>query len=71
KVLTNKDGEKYIDLGKSKRATVRPFKGNVYVDIREYFGTDGEQKPGKKGISLSVEQWDLLKNSIDTIDSFF
>ncbi|KAF8444549.1 transcriptional Coactivator p15-domain-containing protein [Boletus edulis BED1] len=71
KVLKNAEGEKYVELGKKKRAAVRPFKGQVFVDIREFYGADGDEKPGKKGISLSVEQWEALKQSISTIDSFF
>lgn len=55
-VLTNSEGEKYIDLGKKKRATVRSFKGTPLLDIREFYGADGEEKPGKKGISLTLEQ---------------
>ena len=51
-----KSGEKYIDLGKKKRAAVREFKGNVFLDIREYYGADDEEKPGKKGISLTLDQ---------------
>lgn len=44
--------------------------GQVYVDIREFYGAEGDEKPGKKGISLSKEQWEALKQSIGTIDSF-
>ncbi|KIK27761.1 hypothetical protein PISMIDRAFT_92470, partial [Pisolithus microcarpus 441] len=69
-VLTNAEGENYVNLGKKKRATVRVFKGKVLVDIREYFGPDDDEKPGRKGISLSPEQWDVLKGSIDVLDSF-
>ncbi|KAI6121669.1 transcriptional Coactivator p15-domain-containing protein [Pisolithus sp. B1] len=69
-IHTNAEGENYVDLGKKKRATVRVFKGKVLVDIREYFGPDDDEKPGRKGISLSPEQWDVLKGSIDVLDSF-
>jgi hypothetical protein len=53
---TNSEGDKYIDLGKKRRAVVRSFKGTALLDIREYYGTEGEEKPGKKGISLQLEQ---------------
>jgi hypothetical protein len=55
-VRRTSDGEKYIDLGNKKRATVRRFKGNVFIDIREFYGTDGDEKPGKKGVSLNLNQ---------------
>jgi hypothetical protein len=29
---------------------VRDFRGKVYVDIREYYESDGDLKPGKKGV---------------------
>ncbi|KAI0280983.1 transcriptional Coactivator p15-domain-containing protein, partial [Russula aff. rugulosa BPL654] len=48
KLQTNSEGEMYLDLGRKKRVTVRSFKGNTLVDIREYYGADGEEKPGKK-----------------------
>ncbi|KII92458.1 hypothetical protein PLICRDRAFT_50835 [Plicaturopsis crispa FD-325 SS-3] len=70
-VRSTAEGEKYVDLGKKKRATVRSFKGQVFVDIREFYGADGEEKPGKKGISLNRDQWETLKRSADTLDSLF
>jgi len=65
------EGDKYIDLGKKKRATVRTFKGNTLLDIREFYGGNGDEKPGKKGISLTVDQWQALKQSTTIIDSLF
>ncbi|KAK0504587.1 transcriptional Coactivator p15-domain-containing protein [Armillaria luteobubalina] len=70
-VHNTSDGDKYIDLGKKKRATVRSFKGMSLLDIREFYGQEGEEKPGKKGISLSLEQWNTLKQGVDTIDRLF
>ena len=32
------------------------IKGSTLIDIREYYGSEGDEKPGKKGIALSVEQ---------------
>jgi hypothetical protein len=71
-VFTSSEGEKYVQLGQKKRVTVREFKGKVLVDIREFYGKDqDDEKPGKKGISLNLDQWACLKKSINTIDSFF
>lgn len=39
------------------------------MDIREYYLDDqGEKKPGKKGISLSLEEYEKLKNVMEDID---
>lgn len=57
-VKKNSEGENYVELGKNKRATVRLFKGIPLIDIREFY-TDkasGEDKPGKKGLSLGLDQ---------------
>ena len=42
---------------------MREFKGKTYIDIREYYVDKNtmETKPGKKGISLTCEQYQTLK----------
>ncbi|KAI0000577.1 transcriptional Coactivator p15-domain-containing protein [Russula vinacea] len=67
KLQKNSEGDMYVDLGKKKRVTVRSFKGTTLVDIREYYGNEGDEKPGKKGIALSVEQWKCLVQASGSI----
>ncbi|KAK0719592.1 transcriptional Coactivator p15-domain-containing protein [Lasiosphaeris hirsuta] len=57
------DGNSYWEIGNKRRVSASSFKGAVLVNIREYYQTpDGEDKPGKKGISLSINQYrELLK----------
>jgi hypothetical protein len=39
------------------------------VDIREFWSDNsGDWKPGKKGISLTVENWNKIKIWMDKID---
>jgi len=61
--------QEHIDLGKKKRVSVTNFKGSLYVDIREFYGDEGDEKPGKKGIALSLDQWETLKANLDKIDA--
>lgn len=61
-------GEHMFQLSRMRFATVSEFRGNVMVGIREFYDAGGELKPGKKGISLTKEQWTRLKEQIDEID---
>jgi hypothetical protein len=36
-------------LDKNRFVKVHEFKGKVYVDIREFYESDGELKPSRKG----------------------
>ena len=58
-----------VALSKTKRVTVRQWKGSTLVDIREYYqaGGEGPYKPGKKGISLSSAQWRTLDANVDKL----
>ncbi|KAF2074550.1 hypothetical protein CYY_004133 [Polysphondylium violaceum] len=63
--------EKYIDLGNKKRIGFSDFKGYKRIAIREYYeDKSGELKPGKSGISITFEQWALIKKHMDVIDSW-
>ncbi|BGP24960.1 transcription coactivator [Rhodotorula toruloides] len=64
----NDQGDTYVDLAPLRRVTVRKFKGKTLIDIREFYNGDKGVAPGKKGISLSVEQWDRLKKAVSTVD---
>jgi Transcriptional Coactivator p15 (PC4) len=49
---------------------VKAYKGKPLIDIREFYNdkSTGELKPGKKGISLTSEQYIQLKSSLSEID---
>jgi hypothetical protein len=53
---------------KNKRVTISKFKGKLYVGIREYYEDGAKMKPGKKGISLQIEEWEALKECMKDID---
>eukprot|EP00798_Chlamydomonas_sp_ICE-L_P014906 gene14906-20955_t len=50
----------FLDLGGMKRASIRNFKGNLYVDLGEWYLTDGNAAPVNKGISLTLAEWQTV-----------
>ena len=50
-----------------RRASISVFKKKPMVNIREYYEKDGEQLPGKKGISLAAEQWRALADGLPAL----
>ena len=47
-----------LDVPGTRRVTVSTYRSGLYIDIREWYKKSGERKPGKKGISLTVPQWE-------------
>ncbi|KIW10979.1 hypothetical protein PV08_10278 [Exophiala spinifera] len=57
---TDSEGNPYWEISKGRRVTISEFKGKTLVNVREYYQKDGEWLPGKKGISMSIEQYSAL-----------
>lgn len=45
--------EHFWDLGKKKRATLKSWQNELWVDVRQFYGDDKDMKPGAKGL-LSI-----------------
>jgi len=56
-------------MSAKRRVTVRLFKKMTLIDIREFYDQGGEMKPGKKGISLTKDQWTQVKELQESINS--
>lgn len=55
-------------LSNKRRIGISQFKNTTFINIREYYEKDGEMLPGKKGISLTVAQYETLVNVIPAIN---
>eukprot|EP01039_Chlorochromonas_danica_P010036 gene10036-11103_t len=64
-------GEAVFELGGKRKASVSTFKGKVYINIREFYEDKltGEEKPGSKGIALTIEQWKVLLSQAEEINA--
>ena len=58
-----------FDLNAKKRVTIRKYKGQVLVDLREYWQPPGQDvTPTKKGVCLTLVAYETLKRLIPQID---
>ncbi len=60
--------ENSIELSKTRCVTVGKYHKQTLINIREYYEKDGQKLPSSKGISLTVDQWNLLKDNFQNID---
>jgi hypothetical protein len=60
----------FLLLDHNKRVSLVSFKNKLRIDIREfYIDSNGLSKPTKKGVSISFDYFDNLKNSSSLIFS--
>ncbi|KAL4781917.1 transcriptional Coactivator p15-domain-containing protein [Aspergillus varians] len=72
KTATRKEdtnGDSYWEISKMRRVTISSFRGKTMVNIREYYEKDGGELPGKKGISLPIDQFSGLLTLLPDIEA--
>ncbi|KAJ5815289.1 hypothetical protein N7474_007066 [Penicillium riverlandense] len=62
------NGDRYWEISKMRRVTVSSFRGKTLVNVREYYEKDGQELPGKKGISMPVDQFAALVTLLPEIE---
>ena len=69
-ISRDRDGLPIFDLGGKRRVSISKYKGNLKIDIREYYehNTTGEVLPTKKGVSLDMATYELLKQIIPSLE---
>ncbi|KAF9881969.1 transcriptional Coactivator p15 [Colletotrichum karsti] len=65
----DKDGNPFWDLSNKRRVGISEFNKSTFVNIREYYEKDGNMLPGKKGISLSIAQYETLLKAVPAINA--
>ena len=62
---------KTVAIGLNKNITIRKFGGKSQINIRRYTGDGcGKQYSTKRGIMLTPEEWQKLKDSLASVDQF-
>ena len=61
-------GAYWLNEKRMRRVQVREFKNMPLIDIRELYEGPKGYMPGKKGISLSVQEWKKLCELINVVD---
>ena len=56
-------------LSKMRRIGIAHFRSTTLINIREYYESGGQMRPGKKGISLSLDQYKALVRAIPDINA--
>ncbi|KAJ5791388.1 uncharacterized protein N7518_008399 [Penicillium psychrosexuale] len=62
------NGDRYWEISKMRRLTISSFRGKTQVNVREYYEKEGQELPGKKGISMPVDQFAAIVSILPEIE---
>ncbi|KAL1901985.1 hypothetical protein Sste5346_001691 [Sporothrix stenoceras] len=65
----DQEGNVYWELSKMRRIGIAHFRSTTLINVREYYESGGQMRPGKKGISLSLDQYKALVRAIPDINA--
>ncbi|KAI4728235.1 PC4-domain-containing protein [Aureobasidium sp. EXF-10728] len=65
----DEDGNPYWELSGKRRVGLSEYKNMHLINIREYYEKDGKTLPGRKGISLSLEQFSAFLGILPEIEA--
>ncbi|KAL9092224.1 MAG: hypothetical protein Q9159_000983 [Coniocarpon cinnabarinum] len=67
---TDEDGNPFWTLNEkgTRRVTINEFKGMWMVNVREMYEKDGKMLPGKKGISMTLEQYNAFVGAMPGVE---
>ncbi|KAH0538468.1 hypothetical protein FGG08_004917 [Glutinoglossum americanum] len=63
------NGDMFWEISNNRRVTISEFKGKRLVSIREYYEKDGKHLPGKKGISMPMDQYSKLMSIVPEVET--
>ncbi|CAF9933121.1 MAG: hypothetical protein HETSPECPRED_008543 [Heterodermia speciosa] len=69
KLEVNGKKEQFWEISDKRRVSVDEFNGKTMVNIREYYEKDGQMLPGKKGIALTIPQYNALLSALPDIET--
>ena len=59
---------KTFDIGEKRKLTVKPYNNRMYIDIREFFVAKDKCIPTKTGLTMTIDDWNVIMEKAPHID---